>query len=119
MPDQLEKDIEFVYKRNPPVHRLIKLRGQDFAHKNSGLIADGEKLKKEHLPTFGDFEELLTKGLEIGNRYLNLFKGATWSTKMPGDDDYLFVLNALREQQAAYVEKDKALLKSFHRKPIK
>ena len=101
-PDQLQIDLKFVAADGGAVRRLKRMRHEDFVHSNIDLIASGKRIDVEHLPTYGDLDELLEKGLEIGNRYLRLFRGGTWSAQMVGEDDYKIILNALRESSIAH-----------------
>jgi hypothetical protein len=56
----------------------------------------------EDLLTIEDIGELLRGGMEIVNRYSNVFNANTYSVQMVGRDDYEYVLEAIREKLQQY-----------------
>jgi len=118
-PGQLTSDLKFLDPKGNAVQRLIAWRNNEFIHSNFDLKANGIRLAAEHRPTCGDFEELLARGLEIGNRYLGLFRGGVWSTQMVGEDDYQFVFKSLRASLIAHERKIARQIRNATPKPPK
>ncbi len=92
--EQIKQDLDYVsVQTNPIVKKLIKLRCNYLAHKGlKKVLADSND---SDALTWGEFEELINKGLEIFNRYLYLFESATQYPQIMGEDDYQYVLESL------------------------
>ena len=94
-PDQLTKDIEFV-KTGAVVKKLTGLRGNFVAHINWSNIADDVRVGHRFDLSFQEIDQLVSRAMEILNRYGNLFKRTSWSPSIVGHDDYQTILKALR-----------------------
>lgn len=92
--EQLKKDMQFVSNSNPMVKKLTILRGNLVAHKNIKQILS-KKDDSDPL-TWGEFEELIVKGLKIYNSYRLLFEAGAYSSQLIGEDDYQIVLEYIR-----------------------
>jgi hypothetical protein len=99
---QLQKDIEAVSDSNPLVHKLVMWRHNHIAHRNSHFTLNPKKFDAQYPLLFAEIDVLINRALEVGNRYSLLFDATAHSTIMIGRDDYLDVLNAVREHVEAY-----------------
>jgi hypothetical protein len=100
-PEQLQKDIEAVSVSDPLVNKLIKWRHNYIAHRSSTSVLVPQKLAGQHPFLYTEIDALLSRALQIGNRYSMLFDASVQSTMMIGKDDYLTVLEAIRDQHKA------------------
>ncbi len=98
---QLQKDIEVVSDSDPLVHKLVMWRHHHIAHRNSRFTLNPKEFDDQYPLLFAEIDVLITRGLEIGNRYALLFDATVHSTSMVGRDDYLDVLKAVREHVEA------------------
>lgn len=99
---QLHKDIEVVSDSDPLVHKLVMWRHNHIAHRNSHFTLNPKKFDTQYPLLFAEIDVLIARALEIGNRYSLLFDATAHATLMVGGDDYLNVLNAVREHVEAY-----------------
>lgn len=99
---QLQKDIEAVSDSDPLVHKLVMWRHNFIAHRNSHFTLNPKKFDAKYPLLFAEIDVLITRALEIGNRYSLLFDATTHATLMVGRDDYLNILKAVREHVEAY-----------------
>jgi hypothetical protein len=76
------------------------LRCNVIAHKNAKEVALGNNYHGGSSLTYGDIDVLLTRALEILNRYSMLFKVTEYTAGMREEDDYLIVLQRMREAGA-------------------
>lgn len=98
---QLQKDIEVVSDSDPLVHKLVMWRHNYIAHRNSHFTLNPKKFDAQYPLLFAEIDVLITRALAIGNRYSLLFDATAHATLMVGRDDYLKVLNAVREHVEA------------------
>lgn len=98
---QLEKDIRAVSVADPLVKKLVIWRHNYLAHRNSDYALNPSDLSSRYPPLFTEIDTLLNRALEVGNRYSLLFDASVCSTMMVGRDDYLNVLEAVREHVQA------------------
>lgn len=94
---QLQKDIELVSDSDPLVHKLVMWRHKYIAHRDSHFALNPKKFDAQYPLLFTEIDVLINRALEIGNRYSLLFDATAHATLMVGRDDYLNVLNAVRE----------------------
>ena len=99
---QLQKDIEVVSVSDPLVHKLVMWRNSHIAHRNSHFTLNPKKFDAQYPLLFAEIDVLITRALEIGNRYSLLFDATAHATLMVGREDYLNVLKAIREHVQAY-----------------
>ncbi|AFZ22313.1 AbiU2 domain-containing protein [Allocoleopsis franciscana] len=92
--EQLVEDLSFVSNDNPLVKKLTILRGNVIAHTNKGQVLS-PKSNPDPL-TWAEVELLISKGLEIYNKYCSLFYAQTHSSTLIGEDDYKQVLKYIR-----------------------
>jgi hypothetical protein len=93
---QLREDITFSSNENQLVKNLTIWRNNLFAHKSAGNIVSARKISTDYPLTEKEIDELLKKGIEILNRYSQLFRASVYSTKIIGHDDYKFVLESVK-----------------------
>lgn len=98
---QLQKDIQVVSKSDPLVQKLVMWRHKYIAHRDSNLTLNPNELAAQYPLTFAEIGELIDRALGIGNRYSLLFNATAHATLMVGQNDYLNVLNAVREHLGA------------------
>ena len=96
---QIQKDIAAVSVSDPLVNKLVLWRHNYIAHRSSEGVLNPQKLSAQHPFLFAEIDQLLSRAMEIGNRYSLLFDATAHATMMVGKDDYSFVLTALREQR--------------------
>jgi hypothetical protein len=92
--EQLAEDLRFVSNDNPLVKKLTILRGNVIAHTNKGQVIS-PKSNLDPL-TWAEVELLISKGLEIYNKYCLLFYAQSHSSTLIGEDDYKQVLKYIR-----------------------
>lgn len=99
VPDRVELDKDIVYVSegsNPMVRNLVGLRNKLYAHRASREVLNATDLSATYPLTSADVHDLLHCGMEIVNRYSQLFSAQAYSAQMIGHDDYKTVLGALR-----------------------
>ena len=97
-PAQLEADKRYVSARtNPLVKKLMLWRGNHFAHRSPEPIVGGKPLSAMAPFPSEEVEELATRGMEIINRYSDLYLATAYSTDIIGRDDFENILRAVRE----------------------
>jgi hypothetical protein len=94
--DQLKEDIRSVGTEDQLVSRLIRLRHNASVHVSARSVAEGIDPFHKHALRPEEYDELLTRGKTIVNRYSTLFSASTYSDQLVGADDYVFVLRAVR-----------------------
>jgi len=92
--EQLAEDLRFVSNDNPLVKKLTIVRGNVIAHTNKGQVIS-PKSNLDPL-TWAEVELLISKGLEIYNKYCLLFYAQSHSSTLIGEDDYKQVLKYIR-----------------------
>lgn len=102
---QLQNDVEAASDSDPLVKKLTIWRNNYVAHRNSRFALKPEELAAQYPLSFVEIDVLLTRALEIGNRYSLLFDASAHATLMVGRDDYLNVLKAIREHVEAHKRK--------------
>ena len=97
--NQLRADLASVGYRDPVVKKLIGLRGNFIAHINWDNTADGGmKIGHRFAMSGAEIDELISRAKDILNRYSVLFKRTHWSTNMSGNDDFRYLLKAVRAE---------------------
>jgi hypothetical protein len=94
---QLQQDKESVGTSDPLVAKLIIWRHNFYAHRSPAQVLSPETFAANYPLSVEEIERLLSNGLKIVNRYSDLFIATQHSTKLVGDDDYLWLLKAVRE----------------------
>ena len=98
---QLQKDIGVVSDSDPLVRKLVMWRHNHIAHRNRHFTLNPKEFDVQYPLLFAEIDVLITRALEIGNRYALLFDATVHSTAMIGQNDYLDVLKAVREHVEA------------------
>ncbi|MDP3609701.1 MAG: hypothetical protein Q8R74_11560 [Methylophilus sp.] len=80
------------------VKALTIHRGNLIAHRNAKNTAKGKVLGEIYPLTFGDFEELLKRAILILNKYSSLFDASTYSSKIMGSDDFLYIFKCVSDR---------------------
>jgi len=99
---ELRRDRQSVSPKDPLVKRLVSLRGNIFAHRNAANVIDSLGLEVRFGFSMQELDELSDRAVAILNRYGQILRRNTWSTKMVGHDDYLGVLKSVRAAVLAY-----------------
>jgi hypothetical protein len=94
---RLQQDKESVSASDPLVAKLIIWRNNFYAHRSPTQALAPETFATKYPLSTEDVEQLLSNGLDIVNRYSDLFIATQHSTKLVGQDDYLWLLKAVRE----------------------
>lgn len=94
--DQLDTDRNSVSDNDPLVLKLIKLRHNGSAHVAAKTVAAGIDPFRKHALHPAEYLALLERAKAILNRYSSLFQASTFSDKIVGADDYLFVVRAIQ-----------------------
>ena len=93
---QLRSDIEFSSNDNSLVKNLSVCRSNLYAHKNAENTVKGYNIATDFPLTEEEIDELLKKGIEILNRYSQLFRASMYSTQIVGYNDYELVLKSIK-----------------------
>lgn len=89
---QLTKDLLLVSSKDPLVNKLIIWRNNLYGHRSSSSTLESYQNLAPYELTWEEVKELSERALSIYNRYQSLFKANTWSTMLPGKDDFLSLL---------------------------
>ena len=100
---KLEKDRASVRRNDPQVKKLIIWRNNIIAHKTANNILEDIDIIKNYVITREEVRLLLDRATSILNNYSSLFRASTYSTKIVGHDDYIYILKAVKEK----VERDR------------
>ena len=112
--EQLRRDTDYVTRAtNPVVDRLIDVRHNFYSHRNARDVVEGRPVAEAHPHMREEVGELLRGGMEISNRYSQLFHAEMWSTNMVGRDDYNYVLRAVTKRLEAHRAEIEAQIKQF------
>jgi hypothetical protein len=96
---QLEVDLAYVTREgNPTVDRLLKVRGNYYAHRNARDVVEDYAVSERYPHQRDEVGELLRGGLSIVNRYSSLFDGNIYASQIIGGSDYHYVLDAAQER---------------------
>nr|WP_275976578.1 hypothetical protein [Geothrix alkalitolerans] len=90
--NQLASDIEACSTSNPLVQKLLIWRNNIFAHRGAKSTLKNFAILSSNEITWDEVVELSTMAIQIYNRYLSLFKAATWSTMLMGETDFISLL---------------------------
>lgn len=104
-PTQLQRDIESVSDNDPLVKKLTIWRNNFYSHRSPGHALAPGALVKDYPLTLSDVSSLLRNGMEIMNRYSNLFSATLYSTDIVGRSDYKSLLKAVQEALDAHEAK--------------
>ena len=86
---------------SPLVKKLTVWRNNYVAHRGRYHALDRDGFGKKHPLLITEIGELLANGVAIVNRYSDLFVAAHHASGIAGQDDYLDVLEAVRESLKA------------------
>lgn len=107
---QLADDIQFVDRKNDPVKKLIAWRGNMFVHSNFAIVTKRKENQRLNPPRIDDFDLLLTRGMEIVNRYGGILYSKEFVTDLIGIDAYSFVFECIRNGLSVFdIERDQKL----------
>jgi hypothetical protein len=95
----LQQDRLSVSPKDPLVAKLVGLRGNFFAHRNSSRVLGTLGLDARFAMSPAELEELWRRGLSLINRYSQLFRHSPWQASLAGQEDYKAVLEALRRDR--------------------
>jgi hypothetical protein len=88
-------------------------RNNFYAHRSRDHAIDAEAFVKKYPLSMSEIQRLLANGVEIVNRYSNLFIATHHSTNIVGRDDYLQLLKAVRQGLDAREARIQEELKQF------
>ena len=92
---RLDDDIKLVSASDPLVRKLVVWRSNFGAHLSTTPILEGGITAIPSL-TWDDVSTLVDRAFRIYNHYLSAFEGASWSTKIIGEEGYDFLFQLLR-----------------------
>jgi AbiU2 len=107
--EELQVDIEFASDENPIVHKLMLWRHTFYAHTGAKIALGKSGTLKENSISEEDIEQLIDKCFSISNKYMSMYKAASWSRQALGHDDYLSLFKFLRfglEKHEADIKKE-------------
>jgi hypothetical protein len=113
---QLQKDVLSASSTDPLVKKLTIWRSNFYAHRSATHALDAEAFAKQYPLSISDIETLLTRGIDIVNRYSGLFIATYHATSIMGQDDYLSVLKAVRKNIEAQEKRVQEEIKQIKRK---
>lgn len=96
--NELKTDTQLCSNNDPLVKTLIVHRGNLIAHRNAKNTARGKVLIDNYPLTFGDYEELLNRAISILNKYSRLFDASTYSSKIMGGEDFLYIFKCINDR---------------------
>lgn len=94
--NELNQYIVSVGDQNPLVKKFIIWRNNVIAHKTASNILNNINIAEKYSITYDDISNLLNKATMILNTYSGLFRASTYSTRVVGYDDYIYVLKAVK-----------------------
>jgi hypothetical protein len=95
---QLDIDRKLVAPSEPLVKKLVQFRNNALAHRNVREVMKQPRPTTTYSLTVDELKMLLTRAIQILNRYSSLFHAQTYSTQIVGHDDYEGVLKAVRSE---------------------
>lgn len=112
---QLQKDIASVSKGNHLVKKLIAWRNNFYSHFSSDRVLNAGEFERNNPLSMMEIETLSSNGLEIINRYSELFAATVHSSNIVGRKDYLWLLEAAREAVQSHEARVEAEFKHLTR----
>lgn len=107
---QLSKDISSVDSSHSSVDlavkKLVELRHGSLAHRDPKFVLSTRSSEVLEPLSFDEIDHVLDLATGIINRYSYLFRASVYSIQIVGHDDYLSVLNAVRE---GYVRREQEI----------
>lgn len=94
---KLDEDIRFANPKSDPVNKLIAWRGSIFAHSSLSIVTKQKEYPADLRLFIFDIETLLSRGVEIINRYADVIYSKEFGTDLVGGDAYSFVLECNRK----------------------
>lgn len=94
---QLQRDIASVNANDPLVKKLVIWRNSYFSHRSRDHALNPSPYVRDYPFTISDIAALLRNGVEVVNRYSNLFCATHYSTNIVGRSDFKSILEAVRE----------------------
>jgi hypothetical protein len=94
--EELQTDIRFASLNNQLVSKLMLWRGNIHAHTGAKVVlgkaaaVEANKIEEEEI------EILLDQCFSMLNKYMNMYKAASWSRQVVGHDDYLSLFRFMR-----------------------
>lgn len=89
---EIDDDLNLVTIANPLVKKIVMWRNNIYAHKGASSVLNGYSTLKENDFTDEEIQELIDTAFHVYNKYLGLFRAATWSRMLLGEDDYRSLL---------------------------
>jgi hypothetical protein len=83
--------------QNALVDQLLHLRNTQVSHIGTGIVGSSQKKPKDHLK-FRGFKTLLGRSLRLLNLYSKYYDRNVYSPKLPGIDDFAFVIDAIQDR---------------------
>lgn len=83
--------------QNKLVDGILHLRNQHVAHIGTQIVTLNPPSPSKRL-TYRGFKTLLGRSIKLLNLYSNYYDGNTYSTQLPGIDDFKFVADAIQER---------------------
>lgn len=98
IPDKcrLEEDISWVKAQNPLIKKLMIHRNNIVAPRGAKVSLGKDEILADNPLTLDEIKLLLDRCFEIFNRYLHLYRASVWSRKVPGHDDYKYILKFIK-----------------------
>ncbi len=103
-PSQLRKDAVSVSSRDRLVLKLLDLRNQELAHRDPRVVV-GRIASPRLALSDRQLGTLIGRAGRIVNKYSILFVAGSHLMRLMGDDDYLKVLEAMRERTIAWTRR--------------
>lgn len=106
--DMLGQDMELVNRSDPLVNKLVVWRDNIIAHTRASNVVNEKDIAKNYPLTKEEISQLVNRATSIVNRYSRLFRASTYSPQILGHDDYLYVLNSIKEKIQRQTEETQA-----------
>ena len=89
------------------VKKLVIWRNNIFAHRTAANVVSQKNIADDYPLSKDDVSELLSRAMSILNRYSSLFRASSYTTQVIGHDDYLYVLETIKEKILATQRRDR------------
>ncbi|MFC2072154.1 hypothetical protein ACFLUU_05525 [Chloroflexota bacterium] len=102
--DTLKQDMQSANDTDPLVKKLVIWRNSILAHKTATVVVKQIDITKNYPISRDDISLLLSRATAILNGYSGLFRASTYLTQIIGHDDYLYILETIKEIIRKYKE---------------
>jgi hypothetical protein len=96
--NQLKKDKVLCSADDPLVKKLLLHRNNAIAHTGRNRVLKETKILEDNAISIAEFESLITRAVDILNKYSLLFRASSYSTKIVGNDDHQTIFRWIQDR---------------------